>query len=74
MHSLQEYNGISFSPSLVFCPIFFHLGISKHVLGIFTGARGYVSYYETLCPLVLITWEVMGAKHNKVKKTGQRSD
>jgi hypothetical protein len=38
------------------------------VLGIVAGARGYVTYYETLYSLVLITWEVMGAKHDKVKK------
>jgi len=38
------------------------------VLGIVTGARGYVKYYEALCSLVLITWEVMGAKHDKVKE------
>jgi hypothetical protein len=24
------------------------------------------------CPLVLVTWEVMGAKHDKVKKYGAK--
>jgi len=57
-----------FFPQSGLCSIFFHLGISGHVLGIVTGATGYVAYYETLCPLVPVTWEVMVAKHGKVKK------
>ncbi len=66
MHSGQM--AILFPPVWAFALIFFHLGVSKHVLGIVAGARGYVTYYETLYSLVLITWEVMGAKHDKVKK------
>ncbi len=63
------------------CPIFFHLGISRHVLGMFRGARGHVTCYKTLgtCyPACYVSFgthnmgEVMGAKHDKVKKkTGQ---
>ncbi len=62
-------------------PIFFHLGISRHVLGLcrtcfrhVTGAKGYVTRplahatWHVMTPSVPVTWEVMCAKHDKVKK------
>jgi hypothetical protein len=47
--------------------IFAVAGISRHEFGHVTGSRGSVTCYQT-CPLVLVTWEVMGAKHDTVGK------
>ncbi len=82
-----------FFPQSALCPIAFHLGISIHALGScdtcfghVTAAWGNVTCYKSLmhatghvmCPLVLVTWKVKGAKHDKVgrkkKGNGQKND
>ncbi len=70
-----------FFPESALCPIFFTLTFLDmiwvhviHVLGMLGVLGGYITCFKTLgtCYLtchVALTWEVRGAKHDKVKKT-----
>jgi hypothetical protein len=72
-----------FSPS-TFCPIFFLLDISRHVLGTFHARFGHETSVKALCnmlqdiwqmlPVVLITCKVRGAKHDKVEREGKMAN
>jgi hypothetical protein len=84
MQLVQEYFVTFFFLQYLFlnlCPILINLSILIHILspsyrclGHVRGATRHVTCYLTCyktfgtCPLVLLTWEVMYAKCNKVKK------
>jgi hypothetical protein len=48
MQLVQEYLLQLFSLQSGLCPIFFHLGISRHVLGMLEVRGGHVTCYKTL--------------------------
>jgi hypothetical protein len=63
MQSIQEHCCNSFSPS-TFCPIFFHLDISRHVLGTFHAPFGRDTSVKGLRNMLQDVWHATSGTHN----------